>query len=152
MNKRQAIKEYRKELALNIRFDCINWRAGKCDVPEECTTCGEYYSFRAQKAFRKMLKKEGISVSGWRLAEIPATGVYIFYNGKKRKEITLETGDNKNFAITVYDFNTSTNIEYPSMATALKSRQQMFFYAPELHKGSTRKVKKQEYRNKYLGE
>lgn len=145
MNRRQAKKEYKKPLSTDIRFLCPIW---KCNSGEPCSACDGYFPVLAKRTFRKMLKREGLYISGWRLAEIPTSGVYIFYNDKKNKEITLETDNNKSYIISVFDSHLSGNIEYNCMSEALKSHLQNFFYDPEVHKYSTRKARKQRIKEK----
>ena len=149
MNKRQSKKEYKK-LGKSIRFCCSNYGTDVCEEPEECLMCEEYQSMLTKKTFVKMLKKEGFSTSGWKFAENPATGVYIFYNHKKHKEITLETGDYKSYAITVYDFHSLTNVAYLSMDDALKSPYHNFFYAPEFWKSVFTMKKRKEARERFF--
>ncbi len=45
--------------------------------------------FGACNFLAKQLKKEGLSLSGWKLMEIPANHVYVFQNMKKHKDITI---------------------------------------------------------------
>lgn len=149
MNKRLSKKEYGRKIHKNKRFYCI-WNL--CMTQEECLGCSTYHSLLAQKTFLKLLKREGLSASGWRYAENPTNGVYIFYNDKKKKEITLETGDNTHYSITVYDFHSCTNIEYKSMTEALKSPLQGYFYAPGLHKNSFRNERKKRLIADFCGE
>ena len=149
MNNRQSKKEYGRKISKNKRFYCI-WNL--CNTHEECLSCRTYHSLLAQKEFLKLLKREKLSASGWRYVENPTTGVYIFYNDKKKKEITLETGDNKHYAITVYDFYSCTNKEYKTMTDALKSPLQGYFYAPRLHKNSFRKERKKRLTADFCGE
>ena len=156
MNKRQAWKQQEKEnergLAQNIMIYCPNWKMCCAEPAEECFECRTYYYLKAQQTFRKMLKREGFSVSGWKFAECPAKGVYIFYNHKKHKEITLETDDNVNYSITVYDFHSLRNIEYPTIKEALRSPLHTYFYAPGVHKSLFRKEEEKRLRNIYLEE
>lgn len=76
---------------------CINWGLGCANghsavYPNDKSDflyggCKE--EFNACNFFAKQLKKEKLSLSGWRLIEVPATYVYIFGNRKKHKEITI---------------------------------------------------------------
>lgn len=77
---------------------CCNWK-NKSDneilTAYPTPKCDYYFSFlckeknEAHKFLSNQLKKEGFSLSGWRLVEIPASHVYIFHNKKKCKEITV---------------------------------------------------------------
>ena len=149
MNKRQAKKEYRKALVQDIHIFCYGYTPECCEEQEKYLNCSDYCKLLAHRAFVKILKKEGFSTSGWEFAENPAKGVYIFYNHKKHKEITLETGNHKSFDITVYDFHSSTNVEYPSIVEALKSPYHTFFYAPELWRSGFTMQKRKEARERY---
>ena len=43
----------------------------------------------AVRFLKTQLKKSGISLSGWRLSEIPIAHVYVFINKKKHKDLTI---------------------------------------------------------------
>lgn len=152
MNKRQVKKERNKPMGYKIYRCCPDWQSICKDHNCSDKDCYKARIFAGIKAFAKMLKKEGVSTFGWWLSEMPTNGVYIFYNAKKKKEITLETGDNKHYAITVYDFYSCTNKEYKTMTDALKSPLQGYFYAPRLHKNSFRKERKKRLTADFCGE
>ena len=95
MNKRMAKKLYRQfnHNELTARRSCIyccNWGLGCAnghpnvfpgDKSDYLYFCKE--KLDACKFLANQLKKEGFSLSGWRLIEVPAPHVYVFYNKKK---------------------------------------------------------------------
>ena len=99
---RRIKKKFRRKLKYNDLsarrncIYCINWGFGCANghsavYPNDKSDflyggCKE--EFNACNFFAKQLKKEKLSLSGWRLIEVPATYFYIFGNGKKHKEIT----------------------------------------------------------------
>lgn len=101
MNKRQAKKLYRKfnNDDLDARQSCvycINWGLGCAnghdnvypgDRSDYLIFCKERMD--AVRFLKTQLKKSGISLSGWRLSEIPIAHVYIFINKKKHKDLTI---------------------------------------------------------------
>lgn len=100
---RRIKKKFRRKLKYNDLsarrncIYCINWGFGCANghsavYPNDKSDflyggCKE--EFNACNFFAKQLKKEKLSLSGWRLIEVPATYFYIFGNGKKHKEITI---------------------------------------------------------------
>lgn len=101
MNKRKKNK-LQKQFAgrcLNARQSCIyciNWGLGCANGHPDVypNDRSDYYNFcqgemDACNYFAKRLKMEGISLSGWKFMESPAKDVYIFYNKKKKKDITV---------------------------------------------------------------
>lgn len=116
MNKRQHKKYTKNDYPI---WNCFEqeW----CE--EDCAEC----SYSAQKWLRKALKKEGYSMKGWSLFEVPVTGVFIFLNRRKNKEITLEYENKDKYAITVFDIDTCRNIPMGSIKQALTSPLQQKF-------------------------
>lgn len=101
MNRRKANKLEKKFNygCLNARQSCIyckNWGLGCANghpdvYPDDKS---DYLIFckgkmDAYKYLAKRLKMEGFSLSGWAFFEEPIENVYIFYNKKKHKEITV---------------------------------------------------------------
>lgn len=101
MNKRKKNKLQKQfeERCLNARQSCIyciNWGLGCANGHPDVypNDRSDYYNFckgkmDAYNYFKKRLKMEGISLSGWRFMESPAKDVYIFFNKKKKKDITV---------------------------------------------------------------
>lgn len=101
MNKREFEKLHKKfeERHLNARQSCIycvNWGFGCANghpavYPNDRS---DYLIFckgimDACKYLAKQLKREGISLSRWEFTETPAKDVYVFYNKRKLKDITV---------------------------------------------------------------
>lgn len=137
MNKRQRKKYLKTEYPIdNIRY-CINRES--CD--EDCTGC----SYPAKKLFRKLLKKENLSWRGWKLAENPISGVYIFYNSKKNKEITLYMFPEKEYEITVSDPRNHIDVHMNSIREALHSPYQNIMYDYEYRIGTVKEREKMKF-------
>lgn len=116
MNKRKANKLQKKftQRCLNARQSCvycINWGLGCAnghpdvypnDRSDYLNLCKE--KMDAYKYLSKRLKMEGFSLSGWKFMEKPAENIYIFYNKKKWKDITvLYVPKKKEYKITSTD-------------------------------------------------
>lgn len=101
MNRRKIQKMQKRfnEHCLNSRQSClycVNWGLGcanghpdiypgdRSDYLYGCKEKLDAYSF-----LTKQLKRKGYSLSGWKLVEIPAAHVYVFYSDKKHKEIMI---------------------------------------------------------------
>lgn len=101
MNKRIKKKLYQKFNNNNLSARrscvyCVNWGLSCAnghpniypgDKSDYLIFCKE--RFEACNFFAKQLKKEGFSLSGWILSEIPAEHIYAFYNDKTDKDITI---------------------------------------------------------------
>lgn len=139
MNRRK-MKKLQKQFnnnCLNARQSCLyctNWECGcangnpnvysgdrsdyLCGCKEEQGAC----SFLA-----KHLQKEGYSLSGWKLTEIPATHCYVFFNNKKRKDITIIYDKEKSYYIIcstdlLWKYSDHCNMyEHNTVTEALKS-------------------------------
>lgn len=144
MNKRQKKKYMKNRYPIDPISHCIN---REC-CGEDCDGC----SYPVKRVFRKLLKKEHISHSGWELSQAPISGVYIFYNHKKHKEITLIFYNSINdYEITVYDPLGCENVHMDSILEALHSRYQNVFYCYHYHIGTRKKkteIKMRKYKEK----
>lgn len=121
MNKRQKKKYIKNEYPIDPVFYCVNRKS----CGDECDGC----SRPAKIMFRRLLKREHISCSGWELSQVPLDGVYIFYNHKKHKEITLLYDRPTNsYEITVYDPIECEDTHMDSITQALHSCYQNAFH------------------------
>lgn len=141
MNKRQKKKYMNNEYPIDPILHCINREC--CE--DACDGC----SYPAKSVFRRLLKREHISHSGWKLSEVPISGVYIFYNHKKHKEITL-IYDEYGYEITVYDPLRYENVHMDSIAEALHSCYQNAFYCYRYNVSRKKKteIKMRRYQEK----
>lgn len=153
MKKRQFWKNYRKPLQSGLYY-CPNWRScsGTNDQPsvkyckKECGENNWRSEFEAKAQFVKLMKREGFSISGWKLEENPAAGVYIFLCRKKGyKEITLKSHDNQ-YRIEVFDPLHYKNVEMKNMKAAFSCIFQNAIYCPSNKNAQSFNIKR---RNKY---
>ena len=138
MNKRMAKKLYRQfnHNELTARRSCIyccNWGLGCAnghpnvfpgDKSDYLYFCKE--KLDACKFLANQLKKEGFSLSGWRLIEVPAPHVYVFYNKKKHKDITIIYDPKTSYTINSTDMDWKYSEKYnvyqhDTIAEALKA-------------------------------
>lgn len=141
MNKRQKKKYIKNEYPIDPVYYCVDreYCGGNCDG------C----SHPAKKMFRKLLKREHISCSGWELLQIPLDDVYIFYNHKKRKEITLIYDKPTNsYEITVYDPIKCEDTHMDSITQALHSCYQNAFHYYRYYNGTKDERRKRIKRKK----
>lgn len=127
MNKRIAKKFYKKfnNYELTARRSCTycsNCMLGCAN--DYLFFCKEEHD--AIKFFAKQLKKEGFSLSGWCLVEVPAPHVYVFYNKKKYKDITIIYDEKSSFTINstdmFWDYSEEYNVyQHDTIAEALKA-------------------------------
>lgn len=125
MNKRQKKKYIKNGYPINPFWYCSDWNWKNCKNNCNCSCC----SYPAEKLFCKLLKREHISYYGWELLEVPTNEVFIFYNRKKNKEITLiydKPADD--YTINVFDPITQLDKPMNSMKEALHSCYQNDFY------------------------
>lgn len=137
MNKRQKKKYIKNEYPINPFLYCTDWNWKNCK--NNCNGC----SYPATKLFCKLLKREHISYYGWELSEMPTSEVFIFYNIKKNKEITLiydKPADD--YTINVYDPITHLDKPMDSIIEALHSCYQNDSYSYRYHKGTREERKK----------
>lgn len=120
MNKRQRKKYIKNEYPIDSIQYCINRRS--CD--DDCYGC----SYPVKYLFRKLLRKEKLSWRGWELSENPISGVYIFFNAKKNKEITLYYFPETGYEITVFDLLNQIDIHMDSITEAIHSHYQNDMY------------------------
>lgn len=88
----------------NCGLGCANGHSAiyprnKDDYLYDCKEKHDVSNFLA-----KLLAKEGYSLSGWKLNEIPTAHEYIFYNKKKHKEVAVTyITETSNFILGTYD-------------------------------------------------
>lgn len=138
MNKRMAKKLYRQFnnnelIARRSCIYCCDWGLGCANghpdvYPDDRS---DYLYFCKEKLdacnfLANQLKREGFSLSGWRLDEVPAPHVYVFYNKKKQKEITIVYDEETSYTINSTDLDWKYSKEHnlyqhETIAEALKA-------------------------------
>lgn len=145
MKKRQFWKNYKKPLQSSLYY-CPNWGVSCLEPSDQPIECNWRSEFEAKSQFVKLMKREGFSISGWRLEENPVAGVYIFLCRKKGyKEITLNRHDNQ-YRIEVFDPLHYENVEMKSMKSAISCIFQDAVYCPSNKNAQSFNIKR---RNKY---